>query len=140
MRSIHTAAAATPRTTSRSTWLDSLKFAALEYTTSWFPTQFGAIVERASLPRRDYDRRFYADLVAAHPRDAASQAPRPRHFHHVSAAYVMKLGPLVSDPTHKNPRGCRGSRSGASRTRTGGLLGAIQGAHRLNVPVLQGKL
>ena len=27
---------------------------------------------------------------------------------------------------HKNPRRCRGSPSGASRTRTGGLLGAIQ--------------
>jgi hypothetical protein len=32
------------------------------------------------------------------------------------------------------------SRDGASRTRTGDLLGAIQGARRLNVRVLQGKL
>jgi hypothetical protein len=32
----------------------------------------------------------------------------------------------------------QGFSDGASRTRTGDLLGAIQGAHRLNVAVLQG--
>jgi hypothetical protein len=46
----------------------------------------------------------------------------------------------LSQPLAKreNPRHCRGSPDGASRTRTGDLLGEIQGAQRLNVPVLQG--
>ena len=35
-------------------------------------------------------------------------------------------------PKRKNPRGCRGSPSGASRTRTGDLLGAIQALFQLS--------
>ena len=38
----------------------------------------------------------------------------------------------------QTPRRCRGSPIGASRTRTGDLLGAIQGAPRLNIASLQG--
>ena len=43
-------------------------------------------------------------------------------------------------PKRKNPRSCRGFPNGASRTRIGDLLGAIRGAHRLNMRVLQGDL
>jgi hypothetical protein len=43
-------------------------------------------------------------------------------------------------PTGKTTAMRRGSLDGARGTRTPDLLGAIQGAQRLNVPVLQGEL
>jgi hypothetical protein len=138
MRSMHTAAACRPRTTSRSTGRENLKFAALKYATSWFRPSSAQQLSVRPCPGETTIARFYADLVAAHPHGAAPQAPRPRHFHDVSAAHVMKLGPLVSDPKRKNPRRSRGSRSGARGTRTPDLLGAIQALSQLSYSPVAG--
>jgi hypothetical protein len=45
---------------------------------------------------------------------------------------VMKFDACGSTAESENPSVCWGSRSGASRTRTGGLLGAIQALSQLS--------
>jgi hypothetical protein len=64
-----------------------------------------------------------------------------------SAEIGPKTGPKhrrraasATPPDASKPASELGSRSGASRTRTGDLLGAIQGAQRLNMASLQGDL
>jgi hypothetical protein len=64
-----------------------------------------------------------------------------------SAEIGPKTGPTnrrraasATPPDASKPASEVASRSGASRTRTGDLLGAIQGAHHVNVAILQGYL
>src|SRR5215212_3593622 len=59
------------------------------------------------------------------PKARAKRSPRPADFDGVKPRKTALQ---------------RGFWDGASRTRTGGLLGAIQGAQRLNVAILQGTL
>ena len=64
-----------------------------------------------------------------------------RHSSHAPTGYsrhVMKSPAVPLRGQAANPAAVWDSEDGASRTRTGDLLGAIQGAQRLNVPVLQG--
>jgi hypothetical protein len=59
---------------------------------------------------------------------------KSREFHHVSGHFdvrVMKFDARGSTAESKNPSLCWGSRSGASRTRTGDLLGAIRATKSL---------
>jgi hypothetical protein len=74
-------------------------------------------------------------------RTAGNQRPRQdRNSSHTPTGYFRNVMKFATGWAIKrvNPVVMRVSDSGASRTRTGDLLGAIQGAQRLNVAILQG--
>jgi hypothetical protein len=89
----------------------------------------------APLVSNDAPRRHRGDVKASQNRQ------RWREFRHVWGHFglrVMKFGTPDAASKCENLSVCWRSRSGANRTRTGDLVGAIQGAQRLNAAILQG--